>query len=85
VTSEDVECSGYPSTHKTEENVEQVKETVLEDRKSVTMKLLTCWEFHLCQFRVFLRQSENVSDCHQICALPAERGEFLAKDKITVI
>lgn len=37
VTSvEDSECSGYPSTGKTDEDVEQVKELVLKNRRSTT-------------------------------------------------
>jgi hypothetical protein len=33
-SSEDVKCSGHPSTYKTGENVEQVKELVLKKPKN---------------------------------------------------
>jgi len=40
-------------------------------KQSVSMKLLTCWEFCLCQFTVF-GQSEHALDCCEICAPSAE-------------
>jgi len=49
-------------------------------KQSVSMKLLTCWEFCLCQFTVF-GQSEHALDCCEICAPSAEwRAEAISQD-----
>jgi hypothetical protein len=44
-SAEGAECSGCPSTSKTDENIDQAKEHFLENRKALSIKLLTCWEF----------------------------------------
>jgi hypothetical protein len=62
----DSDCSGCPFTGKTGEDVEQVKELVLETEDKQSIKLLIYLEFHLGQFRAFEGQSEHVSGCHQI-------------------
>jgi hypothetical protein len=54
VTSDvDDKCSRHPLISKTDENSDRVKELVLENRGPLPVKLLTCWKFHLGQFRAF--------------------------------
>jgi hypothetical protein len=49
ISIEDAECEGHALTSKTGRTVDPV---VLENKESLSMKLITC-EFHLGQFRAF--------------------------------
>ena len=47
------EHSGFQWRSKIHENVAAIKECTVKNEKSLCVKLLTCWQFHLCQFRAF--------------------------------
>jgi hypothetical protein len=49
----DAESLGHLLMSKTDENVSRVKELVFKNRRIISAKLLTCWEFHLAQFKAF--------------------------------
>jgi hypothetical protein len=50
---EDAEESGRPSTSKTDENVDRVKEFVLENRRISVHEASKCWKVPLAQFVAF--------------------------------
>jgi hypothetical protein len=47
------ECSGCPSTSKMYKNMNTKSNLFFQIGDSVPIKLLTCWEFHLGEFKAF--------------------------------
>jgi hypothetical protein len=44
---------GLPPANKTDTNVDHMKKHSSQTDKSLTVKLITCWEIHLGPFRTF--------------------------------
>lgn len=53
VTYVQAECSGRPSTSKMDKHMNTGRNLFFQIEDSVPIKLLTCWEFHLGEFKAF--------------------------------
>jgi hypothetical protein len=63
--AEDSKCSGRPTANKTDENVGQVKEPFLKNRRISNHEVANSLELHTGQFRAFLKKI-----CTSIRSLP---------------